>query len=128
MKVLVLGSKDWSDEKAVEREFRKLPLGTTIIHGADEVGIDIIAEKMAKKFGFPIRRYPADLAGEKRATGSDKSAVPKRNAKILREEHKSGDPIAFALAFTPDLNRSRGAKDCVERARKVGVRVTVITE
>lgn len=128
MKVLVCGSREWTNEKAIEREFRKLPQGTTIIHGACPTGADHLADKWAMKMGFSIRRYPADWEGEAAATGSARAAGPKRNARMIREEHKSGDSIAFALAFTPDLARSRGTKDCVERARKVGIRVTVVNE
>ena len=128
MKVLVTGSHEWVNEKAIEREFRKLPVGTTIIHGACPTGADALADKAAMKFGFPIRRYPADWEAERLATGSPKAAGPKRNSRMIREEHRSGDPVAFALAFTPDLVRSRGTKDCVERARKVGIRVHIITE
>ena len=126
MKILVTGSREWADEKAIEREFRKLPQGTTIVHGACPTGADSIADKLAMKFGFQIRRYPADWDGEREATGSPKAAGPKRNSKMIREEHKSGDPIAFALAFTPDLSRSRGTKDCVERAKKAGIRVQIV--
>lgn len=120
MKILVTGSRDWSDEKAIEREFKKLPQGTIIVHGACPTGADAMAEKLAKKYGFPIRRYPAEWELE------GKSAGPKRNAKMIREEHRSGDPIHQALAFTVDLSRSRGTKDCVERARKAGIKVTVL--
>lgn len=126
MKILVTGSREWTDEKAIEREFRKLPQGTTIVHGACPTGADAIADKLAMKFGFQIRRYPADWDGERETTGSPKAAGPKRNSKMIREEHKSGDPIAFALAFTPDLSRSRGTKDCVERAKKAGIRVQIV--
>lgn len=126
MKVLVCGSRDWKDSKAIEREFAKLPQGTTIIHGACPTGAEAIAEKLAMKFGFPIRRYPVDLDAEIEATGSPKAAVPKRNSQMIREEHRSGDPVAFALAFTSDISRSRDIKDCVERARRAGIRVEVV--
>lgn len=121
MKVLVTGSRDWADEKAIEREFKKLPAGTIIVHGACPTGADAIADKLAMKFGFPIRRYPADWDAE------GKSAGPKRNAKMVRDEHRNGEPISLGLAFTLDLQRSRGTKDCVERARKAGIKVEVIS-
>jgi hypothetical protein len=81
------------------------------------------------KFGFQIRRYPADWDGELAATGSAKAAGPKRNSKMIREEHpdKDGVPIHMGLAFTLDLSRSRGTKDCTERARKAGIKVEVFS-
>lgn len=128
MKVLVCGSRDWLNEFAVERELRKLPKGAIIVHGDCPTGADALADKVARKLGFEVRTYPADWEGELAATGSSKAAGPKRNAKILREEHpdKTGKPFAFGLAFTEDLARSRGTKDMTERARKAGVRMVVI--
>ena len=128
MKVLVTGSRDYTNEKAIERELAKLPAGTIIVHGACPTGADAIADKMAMKLGFKIRRYPADWDGERAATGSPKAAGPKRNAKLIRDEHpdKDGVPFDLGLAFTVDMTRSRGTKDCAERARKAGIKVEVI--
>ena len=109
-------------KKSIEREFKKLPPGTTIIHGACPTGADALADKLAMKYGLPIKRYPADWDNE------GKSAGPKRNSKMIRSEHVSGNPIDFGLAFTEDFNRSRGTKDCVEKARKVGIKMSVLVE
>ena len=129
MKVLVCGSRDWLNEPAVERELLKLPKGTIIVHGDCPTGADAIADKVARRLGFEVRPYPANWEGELAATGSSKAAGPKRNAKILREEHpdKAGKPFTFGLAFTEDLARSRGTKDMTERARKAGVRMIVVS-
>jgi len=122
MKVLVTGSREWLNEKVIERELKKLPPGTTIVHGACPTGADALADKWAMKLGFAIKRYPADWESEGKAAG------PKRNATMIRLEHRSGDPIDLGLAFTPDLARSRGTKDCVERARKAGIKIQVVSE
>ena len=80
------------------------------------------------KYGFQIRRYPADWVGEMDATGSYKAGGPKRNSKMIKMEHagQAGQPIDLALAFTADLERSRGTKDCVKKARAAGIKVNVI--
>ena len=129
MKVLVTGSRDWADPEAIEREFRKLPQGTIIIHGACPTGADALADKIAMKMGFKIRRYPADWNAELAATGSARAAGPKRNARMIKDEHpdKDGKPIDFGLAFTRDMSRSRGTKNCVERARSAGIKVEVFS-
>ena len=116
------------NEAAIAREFAKLPKGTTIIHGACETGADAIAEKLAKKFGFHIRRYPANW--DDPTMPNKKAAGPIRNSHMLREEHpdKDGEVISFGLAFTPDLDRSRGTKDTVTKARKAGIRVEVFSQ
>lgn len=127
MKVLVTGSRDWKNEAAIAREFAKLPKGTIIIHGHHWEGADQIADKLAMKFGFQIRRYPADWNDP--TLPNKKAAGPIRNARMIREEHpdKDGEPIAFGLAFTVDMSRSRGTKDCTERARKAGIKVEVFS-
>lgn len=127
MKVLVCGSRDWTDRKAIEREFAKLPKGTIIIHGAHWEGADALADATAMKYGFQIRRYPADWNDP--TLPNKKAAGPIRNAKMIREEHpdKDGVPISMGLAFTVDMSRSRGTKDCTERARKAGIKVEVFS-
>jgi len=122
LKVLVCGSREWEDKKAIEREFKALPQGTIIIHGACPTGADALADTTAMKFGFQLRRYPADWDSH------GKSAGPQRNAQMIREEHRKGEPIDLVLAFTADLERSRGTKDCVGRAKKAGIKVQVVTE
>jgi len=52
MKVLVTGSRDWEDAKAIERELAKLPPGTIIVHGHCPTGADAMADKIAMKLGF----------------------------------------------------------------------------
>jgi hypothetical protein len=122
-KVLVTGSRDWKDEKAIERELKKLPQGTVIIHGACPTGADALADKIAMKLGFKLRRYPADWENK------GKSAGPIRNSAMIKAEHSDdeGVPIAKALAFTPDLDRSRGTRDCVRKVRSAGIKVEVFS-
>jgi hypothetical protein len=129
LKVLVTGARDWTNEAAIEREFKKLPQGTIIVHGACETGADAIADKLAMKHGFHIRRYPADWNGEKERTGTPFAAGPKRNSAMIKAEHsdKEGVPIDKGLAFTLDLSRSRGTRDCVTKARKAGIGVEVFS-
>ena len=113
MKVLVCGSRDWVDQAAIERELRKLPPGTILVHGAAR-GADNIAGFVGKLLGFTIRAYPADWAAH------GKSAGPRRNTEMLHCEHP--DPsmvyIELVLAFHPDPNLGKGTKNMVEQAAK----------
>ena len=126
MKVIVCGSRHWLNFAAVLRELRKLPRGTVIIHGGCKTGADAMADKIARKLGLTVRVYPADWEGEEARTGSAGAAGPKRNTLMIATEHVPDDPVAFVLAFTLDLRKSKGTRDCVTKAEAVQIPVTVL--
>ena len=121
MKVLVTGSRNWLNREAIRRELKKLPPDTTVIHGACPTGADAIADRIALELGLHVRSYPADWDKDGKAAG------PIRNARMIREEHKKGDPIDLTLAFTENMDRSRGTKDCSSRAQKAGIKVLIVS-
>jgi hypothetical protein len=121
MKVLVTGSRRWTDKRAVHLALKQLPPDTVVIHGACATGADAFADAVAKKLGFQIRAYPANWDQD------GKKAGPIRNSEMLRKEHVQGDPIQRVIAFTPDLERSRGTRDMVLKAKAKGIKVEVIT-
>ena len=125
MKILVCGSRDWSNRRVIKQALLKLPKeGTIIVHGG-ATGADSIADDIARKAGFEVRVYPVT---EEDWAEHGKSAGPRRNSHMIRMEHsdKQGVPINLVLAFTPNLDRSRGTKDMVQKARKAGIKVEVI--
>lgn len=112
MKVLVFGSRKWVDQGVVERELKKLPAGTTIIHGAAP-GADNIGGFVASRLGFEVRAYPADW----KRLGL--SAGPIRNQQMLDEEHNEEKGFFdLALCFHEDPNLGKGSADMRERLRK----------
>src|SRR6266540_5681183 len=58
-KVLVCGSRDWTDRKSINKVFKELPIDTIIIHGAAR-GVDTLAHEYADAYGFKIDKYPAN--------------------------------------------------------------------
>lgn len=127
MKILVCGSRNWGNRKAIQRELAKLPQGTIIIHGACPTGADKMVDEEARKRGFEVRPYPADWDAY-RDSANPKAAGPARNSQMIREEHpdKNGVPISFGLAFAEDLKRARGTTDLVTKAGKAGIKMTVL--
>lgn len=123
MKILVTGSRDWPNERGdvIADALAKFPKGTILVHGACPTGADFIADIYGKTRQFEVRPYPADWESEGKAAG------PKRNARMIREEHKRGEPIDLCIAFSDDLERSRGTRDCVMRARAAGIKTVVIS-
>lgn len=115
MKVLVCGDRNWTDIKAIFRELSKLPHGTIIIEG-EANGADKLARYEAEFLGFQVLPFPADWKKYGRAAG------PIRNQQMLDQRPDR------VLAFHPDLDKSKGTRDMVMRARKAGIKVFIFRD
>lgn len=111
MKVLITGSRHWSDVSLVVDELSKLPIGSIIVHGYAR-GADEISDLTSREMGFTVRTYPADWGRFKRSAG------PIRNQQMLNEEHLVSEPINLCIAFNDDLCGSQGTRDMVERVTR----------
>jgi len=122
MKVLVCGSRRWVAQAPIERELRKLPPGTIIVHGAAR-GVDNIAGYVGERLGFIVRAYPADWDQHQKAAGSI------RNSQMLKEEHPdpAGVYIDLVLAFHEDPDLGKGTRDMVTKASKAKPAIRIET-
>ena len=77
----------------------------------------MIAAAIARKLGFKVIMVWADWELEGKAAG------PIRNQRML-DIHQPD----LVLAFHRFIANSKGTKDMVDRARKAGVRIKVVTE
>ncbi|SRR5713226_671378 len=111
MKVLVCGSRHWTDWKLIETHLKMLPPGTTIISGAAR-GADQMAATIGAKLGLEVQESPADWAKFGRAAGY------RRNLLMLKE--RPDLVIAFHLDASP------GTAHAIENARKRGIPVEVV--
>ena len=111
MRVLVCGSRTWTDARAIGARLSRLPAGTTIIHGAAR-GADSLAGRAAARLRLPVEASPADWAGEGRAAG------------FLRNRRMLDTRPNLVLAFWD--GRSRGTLDCVEEATRRGIPVEIV--
>jgi hypothetical protein len=114
MRVLICGSRSWSDIHVITAAIKNLPLGSTIIHGACPTGADAIADVVGMMLGYDIERYPANWKQRGRSAG------PKRNQQML-DEGKPDYVIAFRSA-----GESHGTDDMMKRAEKAGLTVNVV--
>jgi hypothetical protein len=112
VRVLVCGSRYWTDDAAIRRELEALAPDVVIEGFA--TGADRLARKVAVEMGARVVSFPADWS-------LGRKAGPIRNQRMLDE----GEPD-LVLAFHEDLERSRGTRDMVERARRAGVPVRVV--
>lgn len=120
MKVLVTGSRNWTDEERIRADLEKLPSDTILVEG-DAPGADKISGKVGREIGFEVRAYPALWGQYGRAAG------PKRNQQMLDEEHpdKDGIHIDKALAYHEDPGLGSGTKDMVKRLKRAAIPVAI---
>ena len=110
-RVLVTGSRDWSDRAAVERTLGAVKariLGfrpVTLVHGAGH-GADGIADAWARRHHWLVETHTADWRMGRRAG-------PVRNLAMIR----AGADLC--LAFIKD--NSRGASGCAAAAHDAGI-------
>jgi hypothetical protein len=115
MRVLVTGSRGWSDETAIRRAFAEIamlhgPENMTIVHGACVRGADALADEIARAWtGMTIERHPAEWGRYGKRAG------------FMRNQVMVDEGADVCLAFIVD--GSRGATHCAERAALFGIPV-----
>lgn len=115
MRVLVCGSRTWTDAPAIYRALAEQGCGYapfTLIHGAAR-GADSIAAEYAREREAEVLAFPADWNRYGKAAGMI------RNKQMLEE----GKP-ELVLAFWD--GESRGTQNMIDLATKAGVPVRVI--
>lgn len=109
-RILIAGSRRWSDEDMIWRVLHSHVGDVTVVHGDCPTGADAIADKVAKRLGFTIEAHPADWS-------LGKSAGPQRNSRMV----DLGADVCYAFP-TKD---SRGAVDCINKAVAAGIRTEI---
>ena len=112
-RILVTGSRNWVDAGTIEAMIHTLPRDATVIHGAC-MGADLMASFAAKKWGCAVVSMRADWDKHGKAAG------PIRNSAMLA---LAPDVV---WAFHDDLEHSKGTRDTVRKARRLGIPVAVI--
>jgi hypothetical protein len=113
MRVLVCGSRDWSDRDAIASALTGLPgehYEIEVIHGGAR-GADRIAAEEAEALGFSTRAFPADWQTHGRRAG------------ILRNLQMLDERPNIVLAF--QRGGSRGTQHTIDEARRRGISVEV---
>ena len=130
MRILITGSRRWTDQDAVQRAIASALAGedhATVVHG-DAPGADTCADAAARVFGLAVEPHPADWAtcspNCQHATRTNAQgsvycphAGPRRNQAMV---DLGGD---VCLAFP--LPGSLGTWDLVHRARRAGIPVQI---
>ena len=112
-RVIVCGSRRWSDRQRIADRLGDLPPDTTIVHGGAR-GADRIAEQEAQKWGLLVEthlpRY--DLHGVKRAP-------------LIRNIDMAEAGADLCIAFWD--GRSTGTAHMMTQAREHGIPVEVVS-
>ena len=101
---------------SLERAFLRVELNnlhflhgfTSVAHGREPNGADMLIGLWAKDAGLPVREYPADWKQHRRAAG------PIRNLEMFNAEKPN-----LVVAFKGD----NGTKNMIDIARRAGVEV-----
>lgn len=121
MRILVTGSRHWTDREVIESALSKAtgehPERHTLIHGnakgADTLAAETVWSWVKKWGGWDIEAFPANWTKHGRAAG------PIRNAQMLTK----GKPD-LVLAFP--LPGSVGTWDMIRKANAAGVEVRIV--
>jgi len=116
MRVIVAGAVAWSDAVAIELELRKLPAGSTVIHG-DCPGADALGGSIATRLGLAVMPMAKNREDARRYH---------RAAWMGLNERMLAAGVELVLVFHPDVDASRGSKHLAELARAAGVAVRVV--
>lgn len=112
MKVIIAGSRTFHDYQlllnAIQRFQREVGPITEIVSGGAK-GADSLGERWAREHQVPVKVFLPDWDAHGPAAG------PKRNQQMIDYVGKEGGLIAIWV------NRSRGTKDTIFRARKSGL-------
>lgn len=116
MRILITGSRTWSDAEAILQALMKAALGVpysdvTLVSGACPTGADAIAERLAAGMGMVVERHPADWYRYGAAAG------PARNAEMV----DLGADICLAF----QQSRSRGTANAIALARAAKIPTVV---
>jgi len=111
MRILVTGSREWSNQAAIDYALALAFAGedTVIVHGDCPTGADRLAKEWAERFGIQQEAHPADWETHGKAAG------PKRNQEMV----DLGADVCLAFP----LGESRGTRDCMRRASEAGIPV-----
>jgi len=137
-RLLVAGSREWSDGDLIFEVLGRYPSTTTTVIDGQAPGADKLAHwNASQRLGMGWSRFPAywgcgdyesdvgspcELPDGRHHAIHGSAAGPIRNQRMLDE----GSPTEV-LAFHDDIEHSKGTADMVARAKKVGLQVTLFS-
>jgi hypothetical protein len=115
MRVLVCGSREWTNKERIRAELEQIVDLQTVIHG-NARGADRLAGEVAKEMGIQVMKYPADWPRYGKGAGVI------RNQEMLDIESPH-----LVIAFRKGLV-SAGTDNMIRRTRLAGIELRVVEE
>lgn len=113
MRVIICGSREWTDRDAIANRLFDLPTDTVIVHGAAR-GADRIAGQEAQKLGLLVEEHPADWDYYGKRAG------------FVRNDRMAKLGADLCIAFWD--GRSSGTAMMVDLAEKHGIPIELYCE
>jgi hypothetical protein len=120
--VLVTGDREWGtmDEENVIREaLNELLVPSLIIHG-DARGADKMAASVGIELGHYVSIFPALWGRDGKPAGPLRNKVMVEIANVLMLDY-----FVHVYAFHNNIEESKGTKDCINRAFKENMSITI---
>lgn len=129
-KILVTGDRNWEHAlpivdalEPILEEFDLAPREVTVIHGAAP-GADTIASLIAEALGMNTDPHPAHWRHTENCSEGCRKMVGRAAGPIRNKEMLESNPdIDLALAFHPDLSKSKGTANMVKLLENAGIEV-----
>lgn len=117
MRVLVTGSREWTDSYRLTRALAEVHTrgdeDVTLVHGGAK-GADFLAGEIARSWGWRVEVHPARWDEHGRGAG------PIRNQEMV----DAGADVC--VAFFKEGEANRGTRDCATKAKVAGIPVKIV--
>jgi YspA, cpYpsA-related SLOG family len=117
LRLLITGSRTWTDEEAIKVALRPWWRGgtTTLVHGACPRGADAIADRIWTQAGGKVDRWRANWTKYKKAAGH------------IRNKAMIDGGADFAIAFLRTDSSSPGTRSAIELLRAAHIPLQIVT-
>lgn len=119
--ILITGCRDWKDGTMIKNVLTPFSGKKVLLIHGDCNGADKLSGIAAKQLGFTLSVKPADWDKYNKAAG------PIRNKEMVKEAlgHQERGIPTVVFAFHDSLDESKGTLNCVNEAKKQGLKVVL---
>jgi hypothetical protein len=115
MRVIICGSRKWTDRERIADRLFDLPVTSTIVHGAAK-GADQIAHQEAQKLGLNVESHPYQPFIT--------AFISAKRAPLIRNEHMASLGADLCIAFWD--GQSKGTAHMVDCAETYGIPLELV--